>query len=72
MRRLCQENAWLRDELSVTQEKLRSSEQMVAELDEEKKHLHFMTDMKRFDASAQSSAGEASAPVSRRAFCSLR
>ncbi|KAI4473725.1 hypothetical protein M0802_015966 [Mischocyttarus mexicanus] len=43
VRRLCQENAWLRDELAGTQQKLQASEQAVAQLEEEKKHLEFMT-----------------------------
>ena len=34
VRRLCQENAWLRDELSGTQQKLQQSEQSVATLEE--------------------------------------
>uniref|UniRef100_A0A8C4GM74 Kinesin light chain n=1 Tax=Dicentrarchus labrax TaxID=13489 RepID=A0A8C4GM74_DICLA len=39
VRRLCQENQWLRDELAGTQQKLQKSEQSVAQLEEEKKHL---------------------------------
>uniref|UniRef100_A0A8C2F8N4 Kinesin light chain n=1 Tax=Cyprinus carpio TaxID=7962 RepID=A0A8C2F8N4_CYPCA len=42
VRRLCQENQWLRDELANTQQKLQKSEQSVAQLEEEKKHLEFM------------------------------
>uniref|UniRef100_A0A667YX85 Kinesin light chain n=1 Tax=Myripristis murdjan TaxID=586833 RepID=A0A667YX85_9TELE len=42
VRRLCQENQWLRDELAGTQQKLQKSEQSVAQLEEEKKHLEFM------------------------------
>ena len=49
VRRLCQENAWLRDELANTQQKLQHSEQRVATLDEEKKHLEFMNQMKQYD-----------------------
>ncbi|XP_077993725.1 kinesin light chain 1-like isoform X3 [Glandiceps talaboti] len=49
VRRLCQENAWLRDELANTQQKLQSSEQSVAQLEEEKKHLEFMNQMKKYD-----------------------
>ncbi|CAD6195364.1 unnamed protein product [Caenorhabditis auriculariae] len=48
-RRLCQENAWLRDELSSTQAKLQQSEQMVAQLEEENKHLKYMASIKQFD-----------------------
>ncbi|KAL5008880.1 hypothetical protein ScPMuIL_014461 [Solemya velum] len=49
VRRLCQENAWLRDELANTQQKLQHSEQRVATLDEEKKHLEFMSEMRKYD-----------------------
>ena len=49
VRRLCQENAWLRDELATTQQKLQISEQKVATLEEEKKHLEFMNEMKKYD-----------------------
>ncbi|KAJ4948946.1 hypothetical protein JOQ06_020467 [Pogonophryne albipinna] len=49
VRRLCQENQWLRDELAGTQHKLQRSEQSVAQLEEEKKHLVFMNQIKKFD-----------------------
>lgn len=49
VRRLCQENAWLRDELASTQQRLQASEQAVATLEEEKKHLVFMSSMNRYD-----------------------
>lgn len=49
VRRLCQENAWLREELSLTQQKLQESEQKVAQLEEEKKHLEFMNSIKKYD-----------------------
>ncbi|XP_063426551.1 kinesin light chain-like isoform X1 [Mytilus trossulus] len=49
VRRLCQENAWLRDELANTQQKLQFSEQKVATLEEEKKHLEFMNEIKKYD-----------------------
>ena len=49
VRRLCQENAWLRDELANTQQKLQQSEQRVATVEEEKKHLEFMNEMKKYD-----------------------
>lgn len=49
VRRLYQENAWLRDELANTQQKLQSSEQMVAQLEEEKKHLEFMASVRKYD-----------------------
>lgn len=49
VRRLCQENAWLRDELANTQQRLQESEQKCVTLTEEKVHLQFMTDMKKYD-----------------------
>ncbi|XP_015118664.1 kinesin light chain isoform X1 [Diachasma alloeum] len=49
VRRLCQENAWLRDELAGTQQKLQASEQAVAQLEEDKKHLDFMNEMRQYD-----------------------
>jgi kinesin light chain len=49
VRRLCQENAWLRDELANTQQKLQASEQTVAQLEEEKKHLEFMNSLKKYE-----------------------
>ncbi|XP_061619418.1 kinesin light chain 2-like isoform X1 [Phyllopteryx taeniolatus] len=49
VRRLCQENRWLRDELAATQRKLQRSEQSVAQLEEEKKHLEFMNQIKKLD-----------------------
>ncbi|BFZ11700.1 hypothetical protein BsWGS_14742 [Bradybaena similaris] len=56
VKRLCQENGWLRDELATTQQKLQVSEQRVATLEEEKKHLEFMNEMKKFDDSDNSTA----------------
>ncbi|XP_065320861.1 kinesin light chain-like isoform X2 [Gordionus sp. m RMFG-2023] len=49
VRRLCQENSWLRDELANTQQKLISSEQNVASLEEQNKHLEYMADIKKYD-----------------------
>ena len=49
VKRLCQENAWLRDELATTQQRLQASEQAVAQLEEEKKHLEFMNSIKKYD-----------------------
>lgn len=51
IRRLCQENAWLRDELANTQQKLQASEQMVAQLEEEKKEIEFFNSIKKYDCS---------------------
>ncbi|RWS07791.1 Kinesin light chain-like protein [Dinothrombium tinctorium] len=50
VRRLCQENAWLRDELANTQQKLQASEQLSSQLEEEKKHLEFMNSLKKYDS----------------------
>jgi len=58
VRRLCQENAWLRDELANTQQRLQQSEQKVATLEEEKKQLEFMNEMKKFDAEDDKSEKE--------------
>ena len=49
VRRLCQENTWLREELSTTQQKLQQSEQSNVQLEEEKKHLEYMNSLKTFD-----------------------
>ena len=49
VRRLCQENAWLREELSATQQKLQISEQNVVQLEEEKNHLQYMNSLKAYD-----------------------
>ncbi|KAH0631631.1 hypothetical protein JD844_006061 [Phrynosoma platyrhinos] len=49
VKRLCQENLWLRDELAVTQLRLQHSEEMVAQLEEEKKHLEFLNQLKQYD-----------------------
>jgi len=50
VKRLCQENTWLRDELASTQQKLQASEQNAAQLEEDKKHLEFMNSIKKYDA----------------------
>jgi len=57
VRRLCQENAWLRDELANTQQKLQASEQAVAQLEEEKKHLEFMASIRKYDQDVTVSLG---------------
>ncbi|KAL1453981.1 hypothetical protein WDU94_010281, partial [Cyamophila willieti] len=60
VRRLVQENAWLRDELANTQQKLQSSEQANSQLEEEKKHLEFMSSIRKYDSDIQGyeSSGE--------------
>ena len=50
VQRLCQENAWLREELSVAQQKLQLSEQNVVQLEEEKNHLVYMNSLKVFES----------------------
>nr|CAG4644666.1 EOG090X03K5 [Leptodora kindtii] len=60
VRRLCQENAWLRDELANTQQRLQASEQAVAQLEEDKKHLEFVNTIKKYDADQEDSQSEAS------------
>ncbi|UJR36261.1 hypothetical protein I4U23_028991 [Adineta vaga] len=49
VRRLCQENAWLRDELGSTQKKLHECEQTNASNAVELEHLKFLKDVKLFD-----------------------
>jgi kinesin light chain len=49
VRRLCQENSWLRDELAATQQRLQQCEQKCATLEEEKTHLEFMGQMRKYD-----------------------
>ncbi|RZF37680.1 hypothetical protein LSTR_LSTR003091 [Laodelphax striatellus] len=58
VRRLCQENAWLRDELANTQQKLQSAEQGVAQLEEEKKHIEFLASVKKYDQDGDESSSE--------------
>lgn len=47
-----QENQWLREELAGTQQKLQRSEQAVAQLEEEKQHLLFMSQIRKLDEDA--------------------
>ncbi|XP_028597757.2 kinesin light chain 3 [Podarcis muralis] len=49
VKRLCQENLWLRDELALTQLRLQHSEESVAQLEEEKKHLEFLNQLRQYD-----------------------
>ncbi|CAF1543386.1 unnamed protein product [Adineta steineri] len=49
VKRLCQENAWLRDELGSTQKKLHECEQTNACYSVELEHLKFLKDVKLFD-----------------------
>lgn len=54
VRRLCQENQWLRDELAGTQQRLQQSEQAVAQLEEEKKHLQFLGQLRQYEEDGHS------------------
>ncbi|UYV77507.1 KLC4 [Cordylochernes scorpioides] len=63
VRRLCQENAWLRDELANTQQKLQASEQCVAQLEEEKKHLEYMNSLKKYDNNISDSDRQVLLPI---------
>ena len=49
VKRLCQENAWLRDELAAAQKKLQESEQYGAQIEVELTHLKFLKELKKFD-----------------------
>uniref|UniRef100_A0A3Q3SHU3 Kinesin light chain n=1 Tax=Mastacembelus armatus TaxID=205130 RepID=A0A3Q3SHU3_9TELE len=49
VRRLCQENQWLRDELAAAQQRLQDREQDVVILEEQNKHLQFMASMRKYD-----------------------
>lgn len=61
VRRLVQENQWLREELAGTQQKLQRSEQAVAQLEEEKQHLLFMSQIRKLDEDASPSVSPAAA-----------
>ncbi|XP_061072794.1 kinesin light chain 3 [Conger conger] len=49
VRRLCQENQWLRDELAATQLRLQEREQELVTLEEQNRHLHFMGTIRKYD-----------------------
>lgn len=49
VRRLCQENQWLRDELAGAQQRLQDREQEVVTLEEQNKHLQFMSSLRKYD-----------------------
>jgi len=63
VKRLCQENAWLRDELAATQKKLHECEQSNATYSVEIEHLKFLKDVKQFDANDNASTNENSTPA---------
>uniref|UniRef100_A0A8C9B050 Kinesin light chain n=1 Tax=Prolemur simus TaxID=1328070 RepID=A0A8C9B050_PROSS len=62
VRRLVQENQWLREELAGTQQKLQRSEQAVAQLEEEKQHLLFMSQIRKLDDDASPSEEKGDVP----------
>ena len=49
VKRLCQENSWLRDELASAQKKLHDCEQANAAYGVELEHLKFLKDVKQYD-----------------------
>lgn len=55
VKRLCQENAWLRDELAASQKKLHDSEQTNAGYSVELEHLKFLKEIKQYDTNDSSS-----------------
>lgn len=58
VKRLCQENAWLRDELASTQKKLHECEQINASHSVEIEHLKFLKDVKQFDVDNENSTAQ--------------
>jgi kinesin light chain len=56
VKRLCQENAWLRDELASSQKRLHDCEQSNAAYSVELEHLKFLKDVKQYDATEDNSA----------------
>ncbi|VDM47268.1 unnamed protein product [Toxocara canis] len=63
VRRLCRENAWLRDELNC--ESAVRIFQQVAQLGEEKKHLEYINSIKKYDSDQQESERTMEQSVSR-------
>jgi kinesin light chain len=55
VKRLCQENAWLRDELASSQKKLYDCEQTNASYSVELEHLKFLKDIKQYDVNDNNS-----------------
>lgn len=49
VRSVCEENKWLWDELANVQQKLQKTEQNLAQVEVEKEHLEFMTQLKQYD-----------------------
>ena len=59
VKRLCQENAWLRDELGSTQKKLHECEQTNASYAVEIEHLKFLKNIQQFDDTSFNSGNTA-------------
>lgn len=59
-KRLSQENAWLRDELSKTQQKLMEADKDKITLEQENKHLKFKLSLKEIDGQANTSTTSSS------------
>ncbi|KAK7882000.1 hypothetical protein WMY93_028174 [Mugilogobius chulae] len=49
VRRLCQENQWLRDQVAGAQQKLQETEQDLVTLEENNHHLLFMSSIRKYD-----------------------
>ena len=60
VKRLCQENAWLRDELALTQKKLHEGEQNNAAYAVEIEHLKFLKDVKQYDVDNEGNSNRGS------------
>lgn len=59
-KRLSQENAWLRDELSKTQQKLMDADKDKITLEQENRHLKFKASLKEADGQANTSTNNSS------------
>lgn len=60
-KRLSQENAWLRDELSKTQQKLMEADKDKITLEQENKHLKFKLSLKEIDGQSNTSTSSGTA-----------
>lgn len=65
VKRLCQENAWLREELNSVQQQHQMVGQQLAQLEEENKHLEFMISIKKYDEDQPTEYKEGNAPEQR-------
>jgi kinesin light chain len=63
VKRLCQENAWLRDELASAQKKLHECEQSNATYSVEIEHLKFLKDVKQYDLNENNSSSNENPPT---------